>query len=144
MAWPAVLVAMLASRHVMGLHWWSMDAEQILAALLVALLFYGRAGAMGRLFDRGVSQYLGRMSYSLYLFNIVYLILVEHWTQGFAALRDHPLEWGLLLAVPTLAAAIGTAHFAEIGLERPSIALGRKLTQFSVRPAPVAGEPSRA
>src|ERR1035438_10716040 len=25
MAWPAVLVGMLASRHTMGLHWWSMD-----------------------------------------------------------------------------------------------------------------------
>jgi peptidoglycan/LPS O-acetylase OafA/YrhL len=135
MAWPAVLVAMLASRHVMGLHWWSMDAEQALAALLVTLLFYGRAGALGRLFDRGVSQYLGRMSYSLYLFNVVFLILVEHWTQGLGVLRGHPLEWGLLLSVPTLAAAIATAHVAEVGLERPSIALGRRLTRFSVHPA---------
>lgn len=132
MAWLAVLVATLAVRHVMGLHWWSMDIEQVLAALLVALLFYGRAGGLGRFFDRGVSQYLGRMSYSLYLFNVAYLILVEHWTQGFSFLKDHPLEWGVLLALPTLAAAIFTAHFAEIGLERPSIALGRRLTRFSV------------
>src|SRR5271157_4172192 len=68
-AWMVVLVGMLASRNIMELHWWSMDAEQILAALLVALLFYKRAGGLGRFFDRGVSQYLGRMSYSLYLFN---------------------------------------------------------------------------
>ena len=45
-ALPFVLVAMFASRHVMGLHWWSMDAEQILAALLVTLLYYERAGGL--------------------------------------------------------------------------------------------------
>jgi len=139
MAWPAVLVAMLASRHVMGLHWWSMDAEQVLAALLVTLLFYGRAGGLGRLFDRGVSQYLGRMSYSLYLFNVIFLILADHWTRGLGVARRHPLEWGLLLSVPIVAAAIVTAHFAEIGLERRSIALGRRLTRFSVRPEPASG-----
>ena len=135
-AWPAVLAGMLAVRHVMGLHWWSMDAEQILAALLVTLLYYGRAGALGRFFNRGFSQNLGRLSYSLYLCNIIFLILVEHWTRGFAAGHAHPLEWGIVLSVPILAAAIVTAHFTEIGLERPSIALGRRLTQFSVGPEP--------
>jgi peptidoglycan/LPS O-acetylase OafA/YrhL len=132
-SWLAVLVAMLACRHVMGLHWWSMDTEQVLAALLVALLYYRRAGGLGRFFDRGISQYLGQMSYSLYLFNVIYLILVEHWTRGLSTLRNHPLEWGLILAVPIVAAAIATAHVAEIALERPSIALGRRLTRFSVR-----------
>jgi peptidoglycan/LPS O-acetylase OafA/YrhL len=135
-AGPAVLVAMLISRHIMGLHWWSMDAEQIFAALLVTLLYYGRAGCLGRFFDRGVSQYLGRLSYSLYLFNIVFLILAAHWTQGLATFGRHPLEWGILLAVPVVAAAIGTAHFTEIFLERPFMALGRRLTSFSVRLAP--------
>jgi peptidoglycan/LPS O-acetylase OafA/YrhL len=137
-AWLTVTVAMLASRHVMGLHWWSMDAEQVLAALLVTLLYYRRAGGLGRFFDLGVSQYLGRLSYSLYLFNVVYLILVEHWTRDMAIARSHPLEFGLLLAVPTVAAAILTAHLTEIGIERPSIALGRRLTRFSVQPFPEA------
>lgn len=132
---PAVLVSLLSVRHVMGLHWWSMDAEQVLAALLVALLYHGRAGALGRFFDWGASQYLGRLSYSLYLFNIAYLILVEHWTEGIAAFRDRPLEWGLVLAVPVVGAAVATAHLTERLLERPSIAWGRRLTQFSLRPA---------
>ncbi len=138
MAWLPVLLAMLASRHVMGLHWWSMDTEQIFAALLVTLLFYKRAGGLGRFFDRGISQYLGRISYSLYLFNIIYLILVEHWTQGLTMAKTHPLEWGLLLAIPVTVAAVATAHIAEKSLERPLIALGRKLTQFSVKQEPVA------
>jgi peptidoglycan/LPS O-acetylase OafA/YrhL len=131
-----VLVGALASRHVMGLHWWSMDTEQICAALLVALLYYGRAGSLGRFLDWPLSQYLGRLSYSIYLFNIIYIILVEHWTQDVAITSRHPLEFGLLLSVPTLAAAILTAHWTEIALERPCVALGRRLTRFSVRPAP--------
>ncbi len=129
---PAVLVGLLLVRNVMGLHWWSMDAEQVLAALLVTLLYYERGGALGRFFDRGVSQYLGRLSYSVYLFNITFLILVEHWTGGNAALRDHPLEWGLALAVPVVGAAVATAHLTERAIERPSIAWGRRLTRFSV------------
>ena len=133
-AWPVVLMAMLASRHVMGLHWWSMDAEQILAALLVTLLYYERAGGLGRFFGRGVSQYLGRLSYSLYLCNIIFLILVEHWTRGIGIVHSHPLEWGIILAVPILAAAIVMAHLSEAVLERPSIALGRRMTRFSVGP----------
>ncbi len=138
MAWPAVLIAMLASRHVMGLHWWSMDAEQVLAALLITLLYYKRAGGLGRFFDSGVSQYLGRLSYSLYLSNIIFLILADHWTHELGFVRNHPLEWGVILAIPIVGAAILTAHVAEIGLERPSAALGRRLTRFSVRIEPPA------
>lgn len=137
MAWLPVLIAMLVCRHVMGLHWWSMDTEQISAAFLVMLLFYKRAGALGRFFDRAISQFLGRISYSLYLSNIIYLILVEHWTHDLSMARSHPLEWGLLLAIPVIAAAVVTAHIAEKSIERPLIALGRKLTQFSVSPEPV-------
>jgi peptidoglycan/LPS O-acetylase OafA/YrhL len=139
MAWIPVLLALFASRHVMGQHWWSMDTEQIMAALLVMLLFYKRAGGLGRFFDRVISQYLGRISYSLYLFNIIYLILVGQWTQGLSVSKSHPLEWGLLLAIPVIVAAVVTAHMTEKCLERPSIALGRKLTQFSMTPEPVAG-----
>jgi len=138
MAWPVVLVAMLASRHVMGLHWWTMDAEQVLAALLVTLLYYERAGGLGRFFNRAVSQYLGRLSFSLYLCNIVFLILVAHWTGGIGIVHRHPLEWGVLLAIPILAAAIVTAHLSEARLERPSIALGRRATRFSFAPDPPA------
>ena len=53
--------------------------------------------------------------------------------------RRHPLEWGLLLAIPVTAAAVMTAHIAERSLERPLMALGRKLTQFSVGPDSLAG-----
>jgi peptidoglycan/LPS O-acetylase OafA/YrhL len=136
LAGPLILVGALAARHVMGLHWWSMDTEQIFAALLVTLLYYGRAGSLGRILDLPLSQYLGRLSYSIYLFNVIYIILVEHWTQGVAVTTRHPLEFGLLLAVPTVAAAILTAHWAEVALERPCVALAQRLTRFSVRPAP--------
>ncbi len=133
---PIVLAGMLASRHVMGLHWWSMDTEQVLAALLVALLYHGRAGCLGHALGHRVSQYLGRLSYSLYLFNIVFLILADHWTHQLVLIRAHPLESGVLLSVPILAAGIAVAHVSERYLERPSIDWARRMTQFSVQPLP--------
>jgi peptidoglycan/LPS O-acetylase OafA/YrhL len=131
-AWPIVLFAMLSVRHVLGLHWWSMDAAQVFAALLVTLLYYERSGDLGRFLERRVSQYLGRLSFSLYLFNCIYIIISEQLTQGSKMLGSHPLEWGILVAIPVVAAAIVTAHIVEVSLERPSIKLGRWLTRFSV------------
>lgn len=133
-AWPFVLVALFLMRHVAGLHWWTMKPAQILAALLIALLYHHRAGALGRIFDRPVSQYFGRISYSLYLSNVSFLILTEHWTRDLPWMKEHPLEWGLALAIPTVGASILTAHVIEFGLERPSIWLGRRLTRWSLGP----------
>jgi len=129
-AFPVIFAAMLVVRHVLGMHWWSMDAQQALAALLIAQLYYRKAGRFGRFFDQPWPQYLGRLSYSVYLFNLIYLLLVEHFTAGSPTMKAHPLEWGLVMAVPVIAAAIPTAHGVEKYLERPSIALGRRLSQL--------------
>ncbi len=136
LAWPVILVALIATRHVVELHWWTMKIAQVLAAILIALIYYQRAGALGRLFDRPLSQYLGRLSYSLYLCNIGYLILAEYWTRDLPFVKAHPLESGLLLALPIIGLSLATAHLLERTLERPSITLGRRLTQFPLSPQP--------
>jgi len=71
MAWIPVLLAMLASRHVMGLHWCRWTRSRFLRRFLSCSCSTG-GGSLGRFFDRGISQYLGRISYSLYLFNIIF------------------------------------------------------------------------
>jgi peptidoglycan/LPS O-acetylase OafA/YrhL len=131
MAFPFILAAMLLARHVLGLHWWTMDLQQVLAGLLIAQLYYRRAGRFGRFFDRRIPQYLGRLSYSVYLFNVIFLLAMERLTEGMPAMRSHPLEWGLLWSIPVVGGAIATAHWMEKAVERPFIALGRKLTRFS-------------
>ncbi len=128
-AFPFILAAMLLARHVLGLHWWTMDTQQVLAALVIAQLYYQRAGRFGRFFNGAIPQYLGRLSYSVYLFNVLFLLLVEHLTDDMPALRSHPLEWGLLFSIPIVGGGIATAHWVEKHIERPSIALGRRLTR---------------
>lgn len=134
--WPVLLIAMLVTRNVLGLHWWSMYLVQVFAALFIAQLYHRPAGQLGNFLNSAIPQYLGRLSYSLYLCNVAFLILAAHVTQDFALARTHPLESGLLTAIPVLAASIATAHVVEIGLERPSIAWGRRLTAFSLGPQP--------
>ena len=38
---------------------------------------------------------------------------MEHWTRGIGVFHSHPLEWGVILALPVLAAAIASAHLSE-------------------------------
>ena len=130
-ACPFLFVGMLTIRHLLGLHWWSMDVMQLIAGLLVAQLFYSQAGRFGMFFASRVSQYLCRISYSIYLFSVVYLILFEHWLAHFPTISRHPIEAGILSALPIVAATILTAHIAERLFERPFIRLGHKLTRFS-------------
>ena len=142
-AWsgPVVLLAVLGARHVMGVHWWTMKIMQAIAALLIVQLYYRRAGGLGRWLEGPVSQYLGRLSYSLYLCNVVYLVLVRPWTADVAVAKSHPVEAGLLLAVPIVGASLATAHYAERWLERLSIAWAHRLTQFSSPAGRTVGAP---
>lgn len=128
---PVVVVALLAVRHLMGLHWWTMKIAQVLAALLIVQLYYGRSGGLGRILDQPIPQYLGRISYSLYLGNIACLVLAAHWTSDVLLIRNHPIEWGIGLSLPIIATTITIAHFAERCLERPLIDWARRLTRFS-------------
>lgn len=128
--WPIVLIAMLATRHLFSLHWWTMNIVQLWAALLVMILYYRRAGSLGEFLERNVSQYLGRLSYSMYLGNIMYLVLVAHLTRDIAVVHAYPLAFGVLLSVPIVLISIATAHLTEKNLERRSIALGHRLSQF--------------
>jgi peptidoglycan/LPS O-acetylase OafA/YrhL len=132
-SWVVLLAGALVVRHLMGVHWWTMKMMQVFAALLVLQLYYRRAAVLGDWLNHPLSQYLGRLSYSLYLCNVVYLVAVRHWASQFAATGARPVEWGLLLALPIVAASLLTAHIAEERIERPSIAWAHRLTRFFER-----------
>ena len=89
----------------------------------------------GAWLETPVSQYLGRISYSLYLFNVIFLTLADHWTADWPSVRDHPLEMGIVIAIPVLAGGILLAHVAEKFLERPSILLAHQITAKPPVPA---------
>jgi peptidoglycan/LPS O-acetylase OafA/YrhL len=74
-----------------------------------------------------VSQYLGRISFSLYLWNVpIFTVLLGLFDP--ATLRAEPLLYGLGVGVAALAATIPIADVSERWLERGCIRLGRALT----------------
>ena len=64
-SWPLILVMAIAFKGAV---------QQGAIALLVTSLYYGRAGAFGQLLLLPISQFLGRISYSFYLYNFVVLV----------------------------------------------------------------------
>jgi len=135
LAAPVAMLAMVSVRSVIGLHWWSATIEELFAAILIGMLYHRRTDHFGGWLEAPLPQYLGRISYSLYLFNVVFLTLAEHWTRDWTSVHRHPLEMGLVLAMPVLASAIVAAHYAEKTLERPSTRFGH---EFTVKPSAFA------
>jgi len=121
-------VAMLSVRSVLGLHWWSAMAEEFFAAILIGTIYYRRSERMAVWLEAPLAQYFGRVSYSLYLFHVVFLTLADRWTRDWPIVGAHPLEMGLLLSIPVLACSLLVAHVSERVLERPSISLGHRFS----------------
>lgn len=105
---------------------WRIVRLLVTVPLLVALVYRARSGPVLGLLQSNFSQYLGRISYSLYLWNVpISLMLLS--AIGLDVARQHPLEIGLLLGLAAFAITIPLAHVSERWLEQPSIRLGHAL-----------------
>jgi peptidoglycan/LPS O-acetylase OafA/YrhL len=140
--WAGALAAMLAVRLVLpppSLA--STLGMPILGFVAVAALYHGAGGAI---LERPGLQALGRISYSLYLVNVVVMnVLLQPavWALGPFA-TAHFLECGLVLAAATLAISIPLSSWTTRRIEDPFIALGRRMSArlaHDRRPAIAAG-----
>jgi peptidoglycan/LPS O-acetylase OafA/YrhL len=96
-------------------------------------------GAVRRMLEAPVSRFLGRISYSFYLWNVpVFTIML--FLVGLQHAKAHPLEIGLAIGAAATLVTIPFAYASERWLEQPCIALGRALTRRTRRggPAPKA------
>jgi peptidoglycan/LPS O-acetylase OafA/YrhL len=106
-------------------------------------LFVGwvRLLQQGRVFDflhAPLSQYLGRISFSLYLWNVpVFMILFLLCDQE--KLRAYPLLAGLATGFAAIMVTIPIADLSERWLERPCVRLGRALTKAGPEPLVTSG-----
>jgi peptidoglycan/LPS O-acetylase OafA/YrhL len=104
------------------------DVETVLpgaVGLLVLAIGAPRAGAA--LCTRPM-QYLGRISFSLYLVHAIVLVALLRLFYGVLPLP--------VLLVALWPIALGLATLGERYIERPSVALGRRLTQRTAKPSP--------
>jgi peptidoglycan/LPS O-acetylase OafA/YrhL len=96
-------------------------AQTTAAGLLVAGLLHARGSSLHRMLESPPLQFLGRISYSLYLLNPPVLFLVWAITDRFAWPGRHPLEAGLVIGAASLVLTIPPAWASERWIERPSI-----------------------
>jgi peptidoglycan/LPS O-acetylase OafA/YrhL len=124
--WLPALIVMLLARHVMlfGGPKTAERIQQTCAGVLVVQLYYGRAGALGAFLQNKVSVFLGRISYSFYLWNVLFLEIVCEVLRGQPWAVERPLEAGLLGSVVVIALTIPLAYLSMKYLEEPSIRLG--------------------
>jgi peptidoglycan/LPS O-acetylase OafA/YrhL len=135
-AWPFVLIVLIGARHLVPVEVAAMNVDPILigllftsAGILVTMLYYNRAGGLGVFLQKPALVCLGRMSYSFYLYNVIFIrilsvVLLRHTTA-----KDHPVEFGLLLSALVIALTIPVAWLSEKYVERPTVRLGRLFAQ---------------
>jgi peptidoglycan/LPS O-acetylase OafA/YrhL len=126
--WPLLLVLMLLSRHLIEGQKTGSDVQQISAALIVMLLYYNKAPSLGGLLQSRFAQFMGRVSYSFYLYHALCVILVCHYVLGQPSLgaSDHPLEAALLGSLAVVALTIPIAYVSKSLFEDPFIRLGKR------------------
>jgi peptidoglycan/LPS O-acetylase OafA/YrhL len=119
--WFGLFAALMAAS--LAIHW-SLD---ITVALVTGLSIYlvGRAGHLRDWLSWRPLQYLGRISYSLYLIHYPVSCLVT--ALGLELTGDAPLPAAAWLAV-SLTASIGAAHVLYSLVERPSLELSRRIS----------------
>jgi peptidoglycan/LPS O-acetylase OafA/YrhL len=105
--------------------------SDLLMPLLMPFLLVGTVlhptGPLGRILEMGSLRWVGRMSYSLYLWQQIFLL------GSWRALRPFPL--GYLQELPvSIVAAVVCASLSYYLVERPMIGVGRRLIASLGRP----------
>lgn len=128
-SWIVALIVMMIANYVIPYPGYATVVHRVSAALLVSLLYYGQAGSLGRFLDRPISVFMGRISYSFYLFAAPMMFLlggILKWIDPWV--KDYPLEAGVPLAALVVAATIPVAMLSYRWVEKPFIILSGRLT----------------
>jgi peptidoglycan/LPS O-acetylase OafA/YrhL len=125
-------VLLLDARFVFG--YWSrasLGVEAIGATLVVAVVAYGPDLRALALLDGSVVRFLGRTSYSFYLYHPVFLSLgvpIVMWSVSSTPLAaSYPLVVGFLIALATVPPAVVAGKLSFDRVERPAVRWGRRV-----------------
>ena len=118
-SWVAALIAAIILR-------WPL--REIFIALFVAAIYYRRADGIDAFLSSRISQFLGKISYSFYLFNVLFLELICDRLRQYPWAVAHPLEAGICVAAVVTACIIPVAYLSWAYIEMPFNRLGHRLT----------------
>jgi peptidoglycan/LPS O-acetylase OafA/YrhL len=125
------VAAMMSARLLLGYgSLWSLLVEGTGSAVLIGVLAFGPRLAAHDIFETKPLRFLGRISYSFYLYHPLALALVVPWLTWVlseAALAAHPFVGSMAIALISVALTIPLAMASYTLVERPMIAVGRRL-----------------
>ncbi|HDR9474540.1 acyltransferase family protein [Burkholderia multivorans] len=105
--------------------------QGITAFLLVAIISEDNDTWPKRFFNLPVSQFLGRISFSLYLLHPLALEMLEHWADHLTgnSFREHYLASGIVIGILTPVLTIPIASLMYKYVETTSIELGKVFSE---------------
>ena len=124
------LVIMLNARFLLGYaSRWSLLFEGAAAASLIALLAYSSRLSVHNLLEWRPIRFLGRISYSLYLYHATVLALIipaSIWYMTPSGAQEHPFPISGFVALTATLMTIPVAWLSYYLIEQPMIQLGRR------------------
>jgi peptidoglycan/LPS O-acetylase OafA/YrhL len=123
----ACLCFFMVCRHIVpGQSIAALIAQTISCIILVGVVAHSKAPTINSILKSKAAQFLGRVSFSLYLLNV--LVLICLWSiPGLSTPTVHAIEVGLLVGFVSLLITLPFAYASERWIERPGIALGRRI-----------------
>lgn len=125
-SWLVVLVAVVFLRATL---------QHAAIAILVTQLYYGRAGDLGRWLSLPLSRFMGAISFSFYLFNMIVVEIVCAKAATLPLTRSHPIEVGVVCSLVVILLSIPVSYASWAYIEMPLNRFGRWLTSGRARRA---------
>lgn len=101
----------------------------VLSMALVGAIYYGGNQAVDRVLTHRIPQFLGHISFSLYLMNVPFLLVAWSFTDRHGWYETHALETGLIVGTLVAAATMPLAYLVTKYIEEPFMTLGRAVTK---------------
>jgi peptidoglycan/LPS O-acetylase OafA/YrhL len=102
--------------------------QALFGFLFVSHIYYEPNTKLAKVLSRPLSQFMGRISFSLYLWNVPVLYLIfPIYRQYVSPVSNYPVEAGSVMATVVILVTIPIAVVSMRLIEHPFIALGRKI-----------------
>jgi peptidoglycan/LPS O-acetylase OafA/YrhL len=122
--WPLLCLALLVLEALPEVNWKLSFVLITVKAILMPLLILGTvihsSKLPGRVLETPVFRWLGRLSYSLYLWQQLFLVWAEDRVAGLGLLQTFPIN---------LAAVFACAAVSMLLIETPLIAVGHRMAK---------------
>ncbi|MFD2056548.1 acyltransferase family protein [Mesorhizobium calcicola] len=128
--WPALLLGFIFIRMFLPFGPIGMLLQAAFGYLFLCLLMYVKPAKITAFLNNPASQFLGKMSFGFYLWNVFFLILLWGFRDDYypSFLKDYAVEFGLVTGIALAFPSLAMAALSEKYIERPFITLGRTIS----------------